>query len=75
VTVVPDLTVRVAGVKAKFLMVIVPAPAEGAGVVAAGVVVAGPGLEVQPALIHIRTSMRVHADQNKTLEQGVIVPP
>jgi len=72
-TVVPALTVRLAGVKAKFLMVIVPGPAEGAGVVGAGVVV--PGLEVQPALIHIRTSMRVHADQNKTLEQEVIVPP
>ncbi len=74
-TVVPGLTVRVAGVKAKFLMVIAPAPAEGDGVVAAGVVVAGPGLEVQPALIHIRISMRVHEDQNITLEQEVIVAP
>ncbi len=74
-TVVPGLTVRLAGVKAKFLMVIAPAPAEGDGVVAAGVVVAGPGLEVQPALIHIRTSMRVHADQNTTLEKGAILPP
>jgi len=61
VTVVPVLIVRVAGLKAKFLIAIEFDPPAGAWVV--GVVVCGLWEEVQPENEQVRTSRIAHADQ------------
>jgi len=58
VTTVPVFTVRVDGVNAKFLMVIVFSPPD-ATVVAAGV--DGTGLELQPAVMQAKITRMVHA--------------
>jgi hypothetical protein len=71
VTVVPVFIVRVAGLKAKFLIAIWFDPPAVAGVV--GVVVGGLRAEVQPENEQVRTSMITHADQKITLECEVIV--
>jgi hypothetical protein len=67
VTVVPVLIVRVAGLKAKFLIAIEFDPSAGAGVVG------GLWAEVQPENEQARTSMIAHADQKKIRDCEVIV--
>jgi hypothetical protein len=71
VTGVPVLIVRVAGLKAKFLIAIWFDPPAGAGV--AGVVAGGLWAEVQPENEQERTSMIAHADQKIIREFEVIV--
>ena len=71
VTVLPVFIVRVAGLKAKFLIVIVFDPPEEAGVI--GVEVCGPGADVQPENEHARTIRIRHADQKARREYEDIV--
>jgi hypothetical protein len=71
VTVAPALIVRVAGLKAKFLIAIKFDPPAGDGAV--GVVVGGFWAEVQPENEQVMTSMIAHADQKKSREYEIIV--
>jgi hypothetical protein len=71
VTGVPVLIVRVAGLKAKFLIAIEFDPPAGARV--AGVGVGGLWTEVQPANKQEKTSMIAHSDQKIIREFEVIV--
>lgn len=71
VTVMPVFTVRVGGLNAKFLIVIVfPPPDEADGV--AGV--DGAGLEEQPAAMQAKITMTVHTMQNTRRECSGIIP-
>jgi hypothetical protein len=65
------LIVRFAGLKAKFLIVIIVNPPDGTEV--AGVVACGIREEVQPEKKQVRMSKIAHADPNKTRECDVIV--
>jgi len=71
VTGVLVLTVRVAGLKAKFLITIWFDPPAGTGVV--GVVDGGLWAEVQPENEQVTISIITHTDQKITLECDVIV--
>ena len=66
VTVVPVFIVSIAGLNAKFLIVISFNPVAGVRVV--GVVVAGLWLEAQPENEQARTSRITHADEKITRE-------
>jgi hypothetical protein len=70
VTIVPVLIVRIAGLKAKFLIAISFDPPEGAG---GADVVCGPGADVQPENEHVRTSRIAQADQKTSREYEIIV--